>query len=823
MRQPVGATARITVRLALAAALLMLLALEALLAPSARAAATHATAAAARAQPGASPGPPLITPPPPSAPQLFGPAPHPIKTPQQILSADAVELTELSNQAQTVSNDARLAQMGAAAEAIDARARGMLASANSQLASVDRQLAGILPGRRRPTAAEATRAAPLQARKAALQAEAKEAQAVVTAADAAFKLVAERRRQGFTARVLTRAPSPFEPAFWSELTDAAGGDTQRLQLLLDDEWSTVAAAPEPQALLRLGAGILAALALFPVRRWLLRLVRPARRRGVRPSSFERSGAGLATVVVDTLAPGLAAALARIAAEWGGLLSPDADALASAAVAAVVWAAAIVALGRVLATDGDPDYRLLKLTDNIARRVRPPIAVVALVTAAGFVLSRINYIVGASVAATIAADCVLSIAYSAVAGLVVVSFGRGWAHSERGEASSAARAPAWTLISVILTFAIAVTLGAVVLGYSTLAATVSSQVFWLGIIVAAAYVLIRFADDLTTGLFGDNGLATRALLVLFGLSRSAIGQAGALISAALQVAIVMGALSLALTPVGQGGNLLAANLSGLARPFRVGSAVISPVDILSGLATLVIGVGLARVVQRWVNRRYLPVTDWDAGVRNSVSTGIGYLGIIVAILGALTASGIGFNQITLIASALGVGIGFGLQQIVQNFVAGVILLVERPVKVGDWVNVGGVEGDIRRIRVRATEIETFDRSTVIVPNSDLITKAVQNKTLGALGRVELRLSITDAAEAPKGREIIVDALKGRPGVSRDRPPAVLIDSLAATGGANLTCYVYVTDPRQGASVRSDSYLQVIEALKKAGVAFTGVPP
>ena len=117
------------------------------------------------------------------------------------------------------------------------------------------------------------------------------------------------------------------------------------------------------------------------------------------------------------------------------------------------------------------------------------------------------------------------------------------------------------------------------------------------------------------------------------------------------------------------------------------------------------------------------------MRNSVTTGVGYLGVCVAVLCALAASGLGFNQIALVASALSVGIGFGLQQVVQNFVSGVILLVERPVKVGDWVSVGGVEGDIRRIRVRATEIETSDRTTVIVPNSDLITKSVQNKTLG----------------------------------------------------------------------------------------------
>ena len=160
-------------------------------------------------------------------------------------------------------------------------------------------------------------------------------------------------------------------------------------------------------------------------------------------------------------------------------------------------------------------------------------------------------------------------------------------------------------------------------------------------------------------------------------------------------------------------------------------------------------GAARAVQRWTERRYLPVTDWDSGVRNSVTTGVGYVGVGVAVVCALAATGVGFNQIALVASALSVGIGFGLQTVVQNFVSGVILLVERPVKVGDRVSVGGVEGDIRRIRVRATEIETADHATVIVPNSDLITKAVENRTLGqSRALVQLDLSIAQPTQAKR---------------------------------------------------------------------------
>ena len=117
------------------------------------------------------------------------------------------------------------------------------------------------------------------------------------------------------------------------------------------------------------------------------------------------------------------------------------------------------------------------------------------------------------------------------------------------------------------------------------------------------------------------------------------------------------------------------------------------------------------------------------MRSSVTTLLGYAGGIVVVAFALSALGIGIERIAWVASALSVGIGFGLQAIVQNFVSGLILLAERPVKVGDWVALGDVEGDIRRINVRATEIQMGDRSTVIVPNSEFITKTVRNMTLG----------------------------------------------------------------------------------------------
>ncbi len=757
-----------------------------------------------------------------SAPSAAPASAEPSPSVAAVLATDQAALARLTAQAGIAGDDARLGGLEAQSAKIDTQVRTLIAGLATQAAAI------ASPSRRKLTAAERARQAPLLARRDALAAQIAAARTVSAQAQDAYQTIAERRRAGFSGQALTRTASPLSPDFWTSLASAAESDAERLQTLVSDAIAAPLQAPEPRGLIGLGAALAVAFALlFPARRWLERLGRRKSGESLH-AGFARTGAALWIAVVDTGTPVLAIGALRLGAQWAGLLSRGTDALAGAAVVAVAWAAGILALGRVLATDKDAARRVLPLPDDVARRMRLPLRIVAVVTAAGYMLTRLNYVAGASVAATIAANCALSLAYAAVAGLILVSFGRG-AGAAAAEGATAGEAaaervlgPAWTLISLILAAAIVVTLAAVLAGYTTLAAMTSGQIFWLSLIAAATYLLMRFADDLVTAVFSPRGWASRSLYLVFNFRRSTIAQAGVLISAALQLAILVGAVCLALTPFGSGGELLLTHLNDLAAPIRFGQVTIAPAAIGAGIATFVVGMGAARAVQRWTVRRYLPVTDWDSGVRNSVTTGVGYLGVCVAVLGALAASGLGFNQIALIASALSVGIGFGLQQVVQNFVSGVILLVERPVKVGDRVAVGGVEGDIRRIRVRATEIETADRTTVIVPNSDLITKSVQNKTLGESGSlVQLQLSIAKAEDVQTARELILGVAKCQQGLADDPAPEVYIQSLGAAGAVNLSCYFYAEEPREAFRLRSDCYFQIMETLRDRDIAFAGV--
>ncbi len=198
-------------------------------------------------------------------------------------------------------------------------------------------------------------------------------------------------------------------------------------------------------------------------------------------------------------------------------------------------------------------------------------------------------------------------------------------------------------------------------------------------------------------------------------------------------------------------------------FVIGGVNLSPTAILVALAFLLVG-GLAiRAGQRWLATKFLPRTGLDAGLQNSILALFGY-GEPAGPRGAalsLAALGIDLQKIALIAGALSVGIGFGLQAVVSNFVSGLILLAERSIRVGDWVVVKNEEGWVRRISIRATEIETFDRASVIIPNQEFITGVVKNWTHGnTVGRIIVKVRVAFDSDVARVRDLLVECAKGR---------------------------------------------------------------
>jgi small-conductance mechanosensitive channel len=189
-------------------------------------------------------------------------------------------------------------------------------------------------------------------------------------------------------------------------------------------------------------------------------------------------------------------------------------------------------------------------------------------------------------------------------------------------------------------------------------------------------------------------------------------------------------------------------------------------------------------------------------------------VVIVFALSLRTADVSLESLTWIASALSVGIGFGLQAIVQNFISGLILLAERPVKVGDWVSMPGVEGDIRRINVRATEIQLSDRSTMIVPNSQFITQNLRNVTHGnALGRVKLSLPMPVDTDAAKVRQIMLEALQANESTLDTPAPVVTLDDIT-TSAMTFSGVAYVRSPREASGVKSALLFDILARLAKA---------
>jgi small-conductance mechanosensitive channel len=293
--------------------------------------------------------------------------------------------------------------------------------------------------------------------------------------------------------------------------------------------------------------------------------------------------------------------------------------------------------------------------------------------------------------------------------------------------------------------------------------------------------------------------------------------GTLLSATIRILLVL----VAIVPILGRSGVVAADLWGTLQGavfgFRVGEITISLTAILGAVAILLIGILLTRALQRWLQAHFLPRTGIDPSLQLSVSTIIGYVGVIAALTFALSALGIDLQKVALIAGALSVGIGFGLQSIVSNFVSGLILLAERPIRVGDQIIVKGEEGHVRRISVRATEIETFDRASVIIPNSELITGVVKNWThANMLGRVVVKVGVAYDSDPEQVRDVLLACARAHPLVLQTPEPAVL---LAAFGDDALQFEMYcgIANLTKSGNVKSDLHFEILKRFRAAGIA------
>jgi len=620
--------------------------------------------------------------------------------------------------------------------------------------------------------------------------------------------VADQARRQFTRQLIYRGPSPFNPAFWRDGIAEVQAVSAQVMAAPAQWWEANDQRRSGHVTLLqiLLVALVAVGILFPAQRWM------RRHYGLQPENTEPSTVRRTIAAFTELVGRTAIPLAALWVGYGVLVS---NGWATGLVGDMIYmllqsfTLALLAYGlaRALLTPRYPAWAIIPLPkqgrESLLRRT--------IAFSIGIIL--IGMLVAPSRVpdfGTAGRDLVIA----AVAAFLVAA-NLGFSDPRLWRDLPDEWRPLRLLVG--LNFALnLVSVAAILLGYYGFAAFLSFGLLGTGLSISV-YVLVRNAvrDGLANlaespesrfrawrqGLGLNGPLSTTTQLLL-----------GLIADMFLFVLLVV---FLALAWGVNRATLVSYTLE-LFYGVSIGPVTISLGNILAAVLILIIGIGLTRFLSGGLNVRLEQQSGIDPGVRNSMVTGLTYVGYLLAIVAGVGAVGLDLSNLAIIAGALSVGIGFGLQNIVNNFVSGLILLIERPVKVGDWVVVGDKEGYVRRINVRSTEIETFPRASVIIPNSELISSPVMNWThRNRLGRVDINIPLSYAVDMEKAREVLLQCLQDNEDILSMPAPQLIFRDF---GGGQLLFALrgHIADVERRQLIESDLRFAIHKALKDSGV-------
>ena len=618
--------------------------------------------------------------------------------------------------------------------------------------------------------------------------------------------IQDARRKNFSSVLFQPIPHIYAYETWANLPDHVPAAARKIRDLVTDWWQNI---PDRREIGYTAIEALLLALLLGAACW--RGVRHARRwkeAADSPPFWRRASVAAALVVLRAL-PVVMPVVFLYAMMCSTQNLPERiDWLFYLTAQSLVIVFTVWALAGAVFSPTAPHWRLVPTSDAAAARLRSLTTLLAVVYSLTTFLYVATRLIQAPFALTIAIALPSSLL---MAGLVVALL-----RTPLGAQGTAAPPRLFKLVRTIVWAIVGAIVVSAIAGYLPLARFLAQQLVVTGSILALIYLLLLWVDGFAQGLSDDGTIVGGWLKRSAALERGRREQLALPISLFLKFAVLVLSVPLIMLQWGYTGPDIREWYWQLFFGLRIGSTDVTFGALLASILVFGVGYAAARLFQGWLDARVLLPAGISGGVRNSIRTGIGYVGIVIAGLMAFSYAGFSLSNIAIIAGALSVGIGFGLQNLVNNFVSGLILLAERPIRVGDMVVVGGEEGYVRKISVRSTELETFDGAHVLVPNSYFVAEKVKNWTFrNKLRRIAIPIGVAYGSDPRQVQAVLLKVAADNPDVLKTPEPAVTLDEFAAES-VNFTLYTFIADITKTGSVRTQLAMAILEAFNETGI-------
>jgi potassium-dependent mechanosensitive channel len=622
-----------------------------------------------------------------------------------------------------------------------------------------------------------------------------------------LNFIEDIRRRNFTSFVLRPIPGIYAYDTWANLPAYIPLAIDRLRGMISDWWHDGGSSADVGRI-GLEAVLLFVVLCFGCWRGVRRL-RHWPDDGGEPPFWRRASSAAGVVLLRTLPAAVPVVFVYGMLAAAQPLPEQLDWLFYITAESVLIVFTVGALVTTAFAPRAARWRLIPVSDAVAIRICGLVVALAFVYSLTTLLYMITLLVQAPFALTIAVALPSSLLLAGlVAAILRTPLGAEDAAAPSMRVLRAVRSLVWIAAGAIVLCALT--------GYLPLARFLAQQLVVTGSILALVYLLLLWVDGFAQSIGDDGAFVGHWLKQRLSLERRRREQLALPISLLLKLAVLLLSVPLIMLQWGYNWPDIQEWYRQLFFGFHIGNTHVSFGALLASLIVFGLGYAAARLFQGWLDAQVLQPAGISGGVRQSIRTGVGYIGILIAALAAFSYAGFNLSSLAIVAGAFSIGIGFGLQNLVNNFVSGLIMLVERPIRVGDLVAVDGEDGTVRRISVRYTEIETGDGANVLIPNSSFISAKVKNWTLrNTIRRLTISVGTAYDCDPRQVRDLLLKIAHDNPDVLRIPEPVVDLKEFGASS-LNFALSVSIDEINKVVKVRTDLSIAILAAFAEAGI-------